>query len=75
MFTLLTGSFHSALEPYLVETVRQYKLADPFVPLSVIVPSAVMRRRVQWVLCAEHGLPLFHVSFFTFHQLALRLHA
>jgi len=75
MFTLLTGPFHPSLENALVEIVRQFKQADPQVPLSIVVPSELMRRRVQWVLCAEHGLSLFHVSFLTFHQLVLRLQA
>ena len=73
MFTLLTGPFHPSLETALVETIKQFKGADPQAPLAVVVPSEMMRRRVQWVLCAEHGLSLFHVSFLTFHQLVLRL--
>ncbi|MGE0473996.1 MAG: PD-(D/E)XK nuclease family protein [Nitrospirales bacterium] len=75
MFTLLTGSFYPSLETSLVESVRLFKADDIQVPLAIIVPSDVMRRRVQWVLCVEQGLSLFDVSFLTFHQLALRLHA
>lgn len=75
MFTLLTGPFHPSLETALVEAIRQFKADDPQAPLAVIVPSEVLRRHLQWVLCVEQGLSLFDVSFFTFHQLALHLQA
>ncbi len=75
MFTLLTGPFHPSLETSFVESIRQFKADDPQAPLAVIVPSEVMRRHLQWVLCVEQGLSLFDISFFTFHQLALHLQA
>ena len=42
--------------------------------LPIVVPSDILRRRVQWLLCVEHQLPLIDVHFLTFHQLALRLY-
>lgn len=75
MFTLLTGPFHPFLETSFVKSIRELKADHPQMPLAVIVPSDVMRRRVQWILCLEQGLSLFDVSFLTFHQLALHLQA
>ena len=75
MFTLLSGPFHPNLESALVQQVQQIKAADPRAPLAIIVPSESLRRRLQWVLCAEHFCTLFDVHFLTFHQLALYLQA
>lgn len=75
MLTLLTGPSQSDLERSLVQSVHRLKIDDSTVPLAVIVPSEVVRRRVQWVLSAEWRLALFDVSVLTFHQLALRLQA
>ncbi len=75
MFTLLSGPFHPHLESKLVETVQRIKAADPRVPFAIVVPSESLRRRLQWVLCVEHGYALFDVHFLTFHQLALRVYA
>ena len=73
MFNVITGSFQPSLESALVEEIRSLKSSDPLAPVAVVVPSDILRRRVQWLLCVEHQLPLFDVHFLTFHQLALRL--
>ena len=75
MFTLLSGPFHPHLESTLVERVQRIKTADPRTPFAIVVPSESLRRRLQWLLCVEHGFALFDVHFLTFHQLALRLDA
>lgn len=75
MFTLLSGLFYPHLESALVETIQQVKGEDPRAPLAVIVPSEALRRRVQWLVCAEHACSLFDLQFLTFHQFALQLHA
>ncbi|MDH5428785.1 MAG: exodeoxyribonuclease V subunit gamma [Nitrospirota bacterium] len=75
MFTLLSGHFHPHLESKLVETVQQIKAADARTPFAIVVPSESLRRRLQWLICVEHGCALFNVHFFTFHQLGLRLAA
>ena len=73
MFTLLSGPFHPHLESTLVETVQRIKAADSRTPFAIVVPSESLRRRLQWLLCVEHGFALFDVHFLTFHQLALRV--
>ena len=75
MFTLLSGPFHPHLESKLVETVQRIKSSAPHTPFAIVVPSESLRRRLQWLLCVEHGCALFDVHFLTFHQLALRLDA
>ncbi|MDH3771029.1 MAG: hypothetical protein OET79_08610, partial [Nitrospirota bacterium] len=75
MFTLLSGPFHPHLEAKLVEAVQQIKSADPRTPFAIVVPSESLRRRLQWLLCVEHGYALFGSHFLTFHQLALRVDA
>jgi len=75
MFTLLSGPFHPYLESAFVETVQQIKAADRLTPLAIIVPSESLRRRVQWLLCAEYSCALFDLHVLTFHQFALHLHA
>jgi len=74
MFHLVTGPFQPVLESSLVEEIRRQKSTDPLTPLAIIVPSEVLRRRLQWLLCVEQGLALYDVHFLTFHQLALRLY-
>ncbi|GJL55658.1 MAG: hypothetical protein NPIRA02_27900 [Nitrospirales bacterium] len=74
MFHLVSGPFQPVLETALVKEIQQYKSSDPFTPLAIIVPSEVLRRRLQWLLCVEHGCALYDVHFLTFHQVALRLH-
>lgn len=74
MFTITTGPFHPDLELALVKEVRERKAGDPLTPLAIIVPSEILRRRLQWLFCIEHQSPLLDVHFLTFHQLALRLY-
>ncbi len=74
MFTITTGSFHPDLELALVKEVREREATDPLTPLAIIVPSEILRRRLQWLICIEHQCSLLDVHFLTFHQLALRLH-
>ncbi|WP_447971313.1 PD-(D/E)XK nuclease family protein [Nitrospira sp. M1] len=74
MFHLVSGPFQPVLEAALVEEIQQYKSTDPFTSLAIIVPSEILRRRLQWLLCVEHGCALYDVHFLTFHQFALRLH-
>ncbi|MGP0593939.1 PD-(D/E)XK nuclease family protein [Nitrospira sp. T9] len=74
MFTLVSGPF-SYLESALVETVQQIKSADSRAPLAILVPSDSLRRRLQWLLCAEHSCALFDLHVLTFHQFVLHLHA
>ncbi|HET7059435.1 MAG TPA: PD-(D/E)XK nuclease family protein, partial [Nitrospiraceae bacterium] len=73
MLKLITGPFHPNLELALVEEVRTLKAADPLTPLTIVVPSDPLRRRLKWLLCVEHQCTLFDVHFLTFHQLAVRL--
>ncbi len=75
MFTLFSGPFHPHLEAKLVEVVQQIKAADPRTPFAIVVPSESLRRRLQWLLCIEHGCVLFDAHFLTFHQLALHIDA
>ena len=74
MFNIVTGLFQPTLESALVDEIRQLKSSDPLAPVAIVVPSDLMRRRMKWVLCVEHRLPLIDVHFLTFHQLAIRLH-
>ena len=73
MLRVITGSFHPDLELALVEEVRTLKAANPLTPLTIVVPSDPLRRRLKWLLCVEHQCALFDVHFLTFHQLAVRL--
>ena len=73
MLRISTGSFHPDLELALVEEIRTLKTADPLIPLTIVVPSDPLRRRLKWLLCVEHQCALFDVHFLTFHQLAVRL--
>ena len=75
MFTLHSGPFHPHLESKLVQTVQRIKAIDSRTPCAIVVPSDLIRRRLQWLLCVEHGCALFDTHFLTFHQLALRLDA
>ncbi|GJL62012.1 MAG: ATP-dependent helicase/deoxyribonuclease subunit B [Nitrospirales bacterium] len=74
MFHLVTGPFQPVLEPSLVEEIRKQKSVNSYSPLAIVVPSEVLRRRLQWLLCVEQGLALYDVHFLTFHQFALRLY-
>ena len=73
MLKVITGPFHPDLELALVEEIRTLKGADPLSPLTIVVPSDPLRRRLKRLLCVEHQFALFDVHFFTFHQLAIRL--
>lgn len=73
MLRIVTGPFRTDLEPALVEDIRQLKAADPFTPLAIVVPSALLAARLRDLLVVESGLSLLNVHFLTFHQLALRL--
>src|SRR5690349_13967483 len=73
MLTIITGPFHPGLELALVEEVRRLKATDPLTPLTIVVPSDPLRRRLKWLLCVDHQCALFDVHFLTFHQLAARL--
>jgi len=73
MLKLITGPFHPDLELALVEEVQALKTADPLTPLTIVVPSDPLRRRLKWLLCVDHQCALFDVHFLTFHQLAVRL--
>ncbi|MEO8324765.1 MAG: PD-(D/E)XK nuclease family protein [Nitrospirota bacterium] len=75
MFTLVSGPFSPHLESALVETVQQIKSADSRAPMAILVPSEALRRRLQWVLCADYSCALFDLHVLTFHQFALHLHA
>ena len=74
MFHIVTGPFQPVLESSLVAEVQKLKKSDPLAPIAIVVPSEILRRRLQWLLCVERGLALFDVHFLTFHQLALRLY-
>jgi ATP-dependent helicase/nuclease subunit B len=73
MLAIITGPFHPGLELALVEEVRRLKATDPLTPLTIVVPSDPLRRRLKWLLCVDHQCALFDVHFLTFHQLAVRL--
>lgn len=73
MLRIVTGPFRTDLEPALVEEIRQLKAADPFTPLAIVVPSAMLVDRLRDLLVVEADCSLLNVHFLTFHQLALRL--
>src|SRR6476659_4736980 len=73
MLRIVTGPFHPDLELALVGEVRALKTADALTPLTIIVPSDSLRRRLTWLLCAEQGCALLDVRFLTFYQFAVRL--
>ncbi|RMH09864.1 MAG: PD-(D/E)XK nuclease family protein [Nitrospirae bacterium] len=73
MLNVVTGSLHADLEPILAEDLQRFKADDPFAPILIIVPSALLRQRLVWFLCVERGMALLNVQILTFHHLALRL--
>ncbi|WP_447977301.1 PD-(D/E)XK nuclease family protein [Candidatus Nitrospira bockiana] len=73
MLRVVTGPFHPDLEDAVVAEVRRVKAADPLTPLTIVVPSDPLRRRLRWLLCVEHRCALLQVHFLTFYQLAVRL--
>ena len=74
MYRVTTGPFHPHLETTLLEDIQQLKASDPFAPLAIVVPSELLRRHLQWLLCVKNRCALLNVYFLTFHQLALRLY-
>src|SRR5207249_1530781 len=73
MLRIVTGPLHPDLEQALVEEIRHLKASDPLAPLSIVVPSDPLRRRLQWLLCIEQDCALLDVHFLTFFQFAVRL--
>jgi len=73
MLHVVTGPLYCNLEDTLAENLQSYRAQSPITPLTIVVPSEYVRLRLQWALCAERDLPLFHVHVLTFYQLALRL--
>ncbi|MFQ5992896.1 MAG: hypothetical protein ACE5NA_10720, partial [Nitrospiraceae bacterium] len=73
MLRIVTGRFHPDLERAFVEEIRQLKSDDPLIPLTVVVPSEPLRRRLKYLLCVEHQCVLLEFSLLTFYQLARRL--
>jgi ATP-dependent helicase/nuclease subunit B len=73
MLKIVTGRFHPELEAALVEEVRSLKDTDPLAPVAIVVPSELLRRRIQHVLCVEGRLALIQVHLLTFHHLALQV--
>lgn len=74
MLRIVTGPFHPVLEQTLADELSQIKHADPLAPLAIVVPSAVLRRRVQELLVVGSHSCVLNVHVLTFHQLALRLY-
>lgn len=72
MLRVIAGRFHPSLETALVEHVRLAKTADPFAPLTILVPSAPLLARVRKILALDQQA-LLNIHFLTFHQLVLRL--
>ncbi len=70
---IFLGPFHPQLEEVFVSEIQRFKTSDPLRPLLILVPSALIRRRLLILLTLEHGLNLIHFSIFTFHQLSMKL--
>ncbi|MDA0739559.1 MAG: PD-(D/E)XK nuclease family protein [Nitrospirae bacterium] len=73
MLHVVTGPLYGNLEDALAEDLQSFRSDSPFSPLTIVVPSEYVRLRLQWALCAERSLSLFHVHILTFYQLALRI--
>ncbi len=73
MFSLVSGPFSPYLESALVDHIEQIKSRDRQTPITILLPSNPLRRRVRWLLSVESGCALYDVHVLTFHQLALRL--
>jgi ATP-dependent helicase/nuclease subunit B len=73
MLRIFLGPFHYELENALVEMVTEWKQADSFSPVALVVPSQRLCQRLKTLLVIEKGLPLINTHFLTFHQLALRI--
>ncbi len=67
------GPFHPSLEATFVSEIKRFSSSDPISPLLVLVPSDLIRRRLQVLLTLENQLSLIHFSILTFHQLSQKL--
>ena len=73
MLHVVTGPLYSDLEDAIAEHLKSFRAQYPVKPLTIVVPSQYARLRLQWVLCTQRKLSLFHVHILTFFQLALQL--
>lgn len=73
MLRIVTGAFHPELEGALYEHLHSIKQTDPLAPVAIVVPSTALRRRLQWLLCAERSAAFIHLHILTFHQLSRKL--
>lgn len=73
MLRVVTGPLYSDLEDAIAEHLKSFRVQYPIEPLTIVVPSQYARLRLQWVLCTQRNLSLFHVHILTFFQLALQL--
>lgn len=69
----ISAPFHPHLDDALVEEILKYKQPDPLVPLLIVVPSDVLRRRLKVLLAVERRLDLLNLHLLSFRQLSLRL--
>jgi ATP-dependent helicase/nuclease subunit B len=67
------GPFHPHLERALVDELRRHKADHPLLPVLILVPSAMLRRRLKILLTREQNLSWVNLHLMTFHQLSLRL--
>ena len=67
------GPFHPYLENALVDEILQYKGADPFRPLLILLPSDSLRCHLKMILSRQRRLSLLNVHLLTFFQLSSRL--
>ena len=73
MLHVVTGPLYSDLEDAIAEHLQSFRVQHPVEPLTIIVPSHYARLRLQWFLCTQRNLSLFHVHVLTFFQLTLQL--
>ncbi len=74
MLRIVTGAFHPDLEQALINELNQSKRTDPLAPLAIVVPSLILRQRVQELIVQGSRSCVLNVHVLTFHQLALRLY-
>jgi ATP-dependent helicase/nuclease subunit B len=67
------GPFHPHLERALVDELRRHKADHPLLPVLILVPSDVLRRRLKILLTREQNLSWINLHLMTFHQLSFRL--
>ncbi|MBN4054349.1 exodeoxyribonuclease V subunit gamma [Nitrospira defluvii] len=70
---IFLGPFHPRLEAAFVSEIKRFKSLDPLLPLLVLVPSDLIRRRLEVLLTVENRLSLIHFSILTFHQLSQKI--